>query len=491
MISALIQHYKSLSVQLKATLWFFVCSVLQRGISVITTPIFTRLLTTAEYGQFSVFNSWLSIIQIVVTLQLTSGVYTMGIVKFKDQEKVFTSSLQGLNLTLCMGWTVIYLLFRNFWNELFSLTTVQMLAMLVMIWTSSSFTFWMTTQRNLYRYHALVAVTLVISVCKPALGIFLVLHAEDKVTARILGLALVEVAGYTGFFVAQMIRGKTFFSGKFWKYAVLFNLPLLPHYLSNTILSSSDRIMIQNMVGVSEAGIYSLAYSISQIMLLVNDSLNKTMSPWLYQKVNEKDYKAMPRVVYPSLILIAAANLALIAIAPEAVAIFAPAEYSEAIYAIPPVAMSSFALYLYLCFAPLEFYFEKRIWTTIATLTSAVLNLVLNYIFIPLCGYQAAGYTTLVCYLVNALMHYFFMNHVCHTELNGVKPYDTRVLLVLTGGFMLLGFIYIPLYAHPILRYSYTIILLAILATQRKHFIFLFGNLMKKQPKTPAQEVRK
>ena len=234
------------------------------------------------------------------------------------------------------------------------------------------------------------------------------------------------------------------------------------------------------MVGVSEAGIYSLAYSISQIMLLVNDSLNKTMSPWLYHKIAEKDYKAMPRVVYPSLILIAAANLALIAIAPEAVAIFAPPEYSEAIYVIPPVAMSSFALYLYLCFAPLEFYFEKRIWTTIATLTSAVLNIILNYLFIPLYGYQAAGYTTLACYLVNALMHYFFMNQVCRTELNGVKPYDVRVLLALTVGFITLGFIYIPLYAHLVLRYVYTFILLIMLIIQRKRFMFLFNSLAKK-----------
>ena len=296
MIKKVLNKYNALSIQVKATIWFFVCSVLQRGISVITTPIFTRLLTTTEYGQFSVFNSWLSIIQIIVTLQLTAGVYTMGIVKFKEEEKVFTSSLQGLNLTLCVAWTGVYLLFHDFWNRLFSLTTVQMLAMMVMIWTSSSFTFWMTTQRNQFRYHKLVVVTLIVSIAKPALGIFLVLNAEDKVTARILGLALVEVIAYSGFFVAQMMRGKKFYSAKFWKYAVLFNIPLVPHYLSNSILGSSDRIMIQNMVGVSEAGIYSLAYSISQIMQLVNDSLNKTMSPWLYQKIREKNYKAMSKV---------------------------------------------------------------------------------------------------------------------------------------------------------------------------------------------------
>lgn len=245
MIKSLIGKYNALSVQLKATIWFFVCSVLQRGISVITTPIFTRLLSTEEYGQFSVFNSWLTIAQIVVTLQLAGGVYTMGIVKFKEEEKVFTSSLQGLNLVLCLAWTGMYWIFRDFWNQLFSLTTVQMLAMLLMIWSTAAFSFWMTTQRNQYRYHLLVAVTLAVSVAKPVIGILFVVNADDKVTARILGLALVEVIAYSGFFFMQVYRGKKFYSGKFWRYAIAFNLPLLPHYLSNAILGSSDRIMIQ------------------------------------------------------------------------------------------------------------------------------------------------------------------------------------------------------------------------------------------------------
>ena len=481
MIHQLVKKYNGLSLQIKATIWFFICSVLQRGISVITTPIFTRLLNTAEYGQFSVFNSWLSIIQIIVTFQLTSGVYTMGIVKFKEEEKVFTSSLQGLNLILCLTWTVIYIAFRGFWNRLFSLTTVQMLAMLLMIWSSTTFTFWMTTQRNQFRYHKLVLVTLLVSVAKPVVGILFVMNAQDKVTARILGLALVEVVAYSGFFVAQMLRGKKFYSGTYWKYAILFNIPLIPHYLSNSILGSSDRIMIQNMVGVSEAGIYSLAYSISQIMQLVNDSLNKTMSPWLYQKIREKDYKSMSKVVYPSLVLIAAANLALIAIAPEIVAIFAPPEYSEAIYVIPPVAMSLFATYLYLCFAPFEFYFEKRIWTTIGTLTSAVANIVLNYIFIQLCGYQAAGYTTLVCYLLNAVMHYFFMRKVCKVYLEDIRPYDPKALILIAAVFMGVGFLYIPLYSNMVARYSFTAVLLLALMMNRKKLISSISVLLGKK----------
>lgn len=480
MINKLKTKYNSLSVQVRATFWFFACSVLQRGISTITTPIFTRLLSTSEYGQFGVFNSWLTIVQIIVTFELTAGVYTMGIVKFKEEEKVFTSSLQGLNLVLCASWTVTYLVFKDFWNHLLSLTTVQMLAMLVMVWSTSAFHFWMTTQRNQFKYRGLVIVTLIVSLMKPFVGILFVLTAEDKVTARILGLALVEVVCYTGFFVSQMCRGKVFFSGKYWKYAIVFNLPLLPHYLSGTILSSADRIMIRDMVSDSAAGIYTLAYSIALIMNMVKDSLNKTISPFLYQRIRENDFKSMSKVIYPALLVIAAANLLLISFAPEIVKIFAPKEYMEAIYVIPPVAMSVYVQFLYLCFAPFEFYFEKRIWTTIGTFTSAGINLVLNYYFIRLYGYQAAGYTTLVCYSINSYMHYCFMRKVCRTYLSDIKPYDPKMLLGITLGFYALGFLYIPTYSNVIIRYALTVVLVIVLLLNRKHVMSIVNKLLKK-----------
>lgn len=404
----------------------------------------------------------------------------MGIVKFKDEEKVFTSSLQGLNLVLCVSWTVIYLLFHDFWNSLFSLTTVQMLAMLLMIWSSAAFNFWMTTQRNRFQYRALVTVTLIVSILKPVVGILLVIHSQDKVTARIVGLAVVEVICYTGFFFVQMREGKNFFSAKFWKYAILFNLPLLPHYLANTILSSSDRIMIQRIVGDSAAGIYGLAYSIALVMTMVNESLNKVMSPWLYQKVRDKDYSGMSKMVYPCLIMVALANLALIAVAPELVAIFAPSEYMEAIYVIPPVAMSALADYMYLCFAPFEFYFEKRSWTTISTLISAVINVILNIIFINLVGYQAAGYTTLFCTALKALFHYYCMRKVCKTYLDDLKPYNPKILLLISVVFVAAGFVYIPLYSNTILRYAVTVVLLLIVFLQRKKLVLVINMVFKK-----------
>ena len=110
---SLLKKYRSLPVQAKASIWFLICAFLQKGISVLTTPIFTRLLTAAEYGQFNVFNSWLSILQIFISLNLSFGVYAQGLVKFSEDRYVFSSSMQGLSSILSVFWTIIYILFHN------------------------------------------------------------------------------------------------------------------------------------------------------------------------------------------------------------------------------------------------------------------------------------------------------------------------------------------------------------------------------------------
>ena len=125
-----------------------------------------------------------------------------------------------------------------------SLSTVQGLAMLLMIWTSSIFSFWAAEQRVEYQYKKLVFLTLLVSLTKPIVGIIFVLSFDDKVTARILGLVAIEFVAYIWLFIAQMKRGKVFFSSKYWKYALGFNIPLIPHYLSQTVLNSSDRLEV-------------------------------------------------------------------------------------------------------------------------------------------------------------------------------------------------------------------------------------------------------
>lgn len=486
MLQKLSSWYRVLPIQVKASFWFLICSFLQKSISSITTPIFTRLLDTAEYGRFNVFNSWLSIVAIFVSMNLSAGVYAQGLIKFDTERNVFSSSLQGLTFSLTALWTAIYLLFRDFWNAAFSLTTVQMLAMLVMIWTSAVFGFWASEQRVKLSYVKLVAVTLFISLAKPVVGIVFVLHAKDKVTARILGLALVELIGYSGLFISQMARGKRFFSARFWKYALAFNIPLIPHYLSQIVLSSADRIMIERMIGESEAGIYSLAYSVSMIMTLFSTALGQTISPWMYQKIKDNRIEDISSVAYPSMIIIAGVNILLIMFAPEIVRIFAPSEYYDAIWVMPPVAMSVFFMYIYDLFAKFAFYYEKTGYIMLASVVGAALNVFLNWIFIKKYGYYAAGYTTLICYVAYSITHYIMMRIVCRKFIGKVRVYDLRVLLGISCGFLAVGFVGLILYHFTVLRYCFIGLFLLAGILNRKAIIKFVKEILKRRKPTNA-----
>lgn len=467
----LLNKYNAFPLQVKASFWFLICAFLQKGISFITTPIFTRLMSTAEYGQYNVFTSWMSILSVIVTLNLFSGVYTRGLVTFENKKKEFSSSFQGLTLTLVIIWTVIYWSFHSMWNKTFDLTTIQMLLMFLTIWCNAVFSFWSVEQRVDLKYKSLVIITVLSSLAKPIAGIIFVLYAEDKVTARILGVTLVEVVCYTGFFFLQLKRGKKFFSKTVWKHALSFNIPLIPHYLSSSVLNSADRIMIRSMVGESEAGIYSLAYSISMIMVMFNTALMQTIEPWMYKKIRDNEVEDISHVAYPSFILIAAVNLTLIAIAPEAVAFFAPEEYYEAIYVIPPIALSVFFMFSYTFFAVFEFYFQKTHFVAIATSAGAVLNIILNYIFINIFGYYAAGYTTLFCYIIYAAMHYIFMRKICREYLNGLHPYNIKNHLGIIVVFLGLGFYLLFTYSRIWLRYLLIAVLMMLLFVKRQTVI--------------------
>ena len=476
--------YQNMPVQIKAAFWFLVCSILQKGISVITTPIFTRLLSTSEYGQFSVFNSWMSIVTVIVTLNLSAGVYTQGLIKFDNDRPKFSSTLQGITLFMSIIWTGVYYVFRDFFNSAMSLTTAQMTAMMVIVWSSAAFGFWAAEQRVLYKYRLLVILTLIVSVLQPLLGILFIFHSEDKVMARIMGVLLSQIVIYVCCFVSQMARGKAFFSKKYWLYVLKFNLPLIPHYLSQTVLSSADRIMIEKMVGSGEAGIYGLAYSLAQIMLIVNAALVQTINPWYFEKLKKRDYSLIAPISYSCMIIIAVANIILIAFAPEAVAIFAPKEYYAAIWVVPPVAMSSIFFLEYDLFSKYEFYYEKTGFIMLASIIGAILNVVLNYIFIPLFGFLAAGYTTLFCYMLYAIGHYFFMKKISNDYLNGENPYSAKILITITISFIAVGFVFMATYEHFALRIILLVVSAAALIVERKKLISLANDILKIRGRT-------
>lgn len=479
MIKKVILKYKSLSIQVKASLWFLICAFLQKGIGFITTPIFTRLMNTAEYGEYNVFISWMGIIEVFVTLKISSGSYIQGLVKFEDKRKEYSSSLLGLTTVLITVWTVIYLFTSDFWNGLLKLNTTQMLLMMILLLMNATMSFWATQQRVDYKYIKLVIITIIGSVLTAVLGIIFVYGANDKSTARVLSTVVADVLVYGVLFFLIFYEGKKIYHKGFWKYILRLNIPLIPHYLAGNILNTADRIMIRDIVGESQAGIYSLAYSVSLIMTVFNQAIVQTLEPWIYKRIKMKEYSSLEKAINPFLVCVAGLNIILILFAPEAIRLFAPAEYYEAIYVVPPIAMGVFFQFMYTFFAPFEFYYEKTRYITIATFVGAVVNIGLNVIFINLFGYIAAGYTTLICYILFAAMHYMFMRKICKDSLNCITVYNKKKLVIVSLLFLGIGILILCTYQSTLLRYCVAVAFVFLMMIKKNELVSVFKSLMQ------------
>lgn len=479
-LKCLKQKYSSLSEPVKASIWYMVCNILNKGMALISTPIFTRILTEEQYGIFSIFRSWYSILIIFTSLNIFLGGYTNGLLIFKNDWKAFTSSLLSLTtfITCCFG--IIYCANSASISSFFELPEILMPAMFIELLFMPALEFWAAKERFDFKYQKYVIVSFTMTVCSLLGGVLAVLSMNYKVEAKVYSDAIVKGL-FCGFiFVILMKQGKKLYVKKYWIYALKFNIPLIPHYLSNYVLSQSDRIMIGKMIGTSQAAYYSVAYTISMMMNIIITAINNSLAPYIYKSIDAGKARVIKKTVTPIFVVVGCLSIMTMAFAPEVIYIFAGSNYSEAIYVIPPIAASVFYIFLYSMFSTVEYFYQKTVKIAVATCISAGLNLVLNYMFINLFGYHAAGYTTLICYILLAFTHFLFYKKILKKELPNVKNlYDMKIIILVSCVVIMMMFVMLAIYKFTIIRYSIILITMITLIIKRKTIVISIENFRK------------
>lgn len=474
----LINKYKEMSVPMKAAFWYTICNFINKGISLLSTPIFTRIMTEEQYGTFSIFQSWFNILIIFTSLNIYLSSYTKGLIVYEKEQKKFTSSMLSLTTLITLIFFVVYILNIDFWTKIFELSPNLMFAMFLELLFMPALEFWMGKERFDYNYRKVIAVSICMNIMCLGLSIVAVINTQNKIEARVFSDVFSKILFASVFFVIILSQGKKIFDKNYWKYALNFNIPLLPHYLSNYILNQSDRIMIGKMVGKVQAAYYSVAYTISTIMLLLVTAVNNALTPYIYKTIKDNKAEEIKSKINPIVILMAFLSIFIMALAPEIIRIFAGENYVDAMYVIPPIAASVYFIFIYSMFSTIEYYYQKTGLISIATSISAILNLLLNYFGIKIWGYYAAGYTTLICYLCLTVFHYIFYKKIIIKELPKIKEvYDIRVM-IFAGIFILAVMIVMALlYKNIFIRYIVVLLILAYAIIKRDKIKDILINL--------------
>ena len=446
------QLYTNMTLPVKASMWYLACSVLQKAIGFLTTPIFTRVMGTSDFGVVSMYNSWEAILTVLCTLYLYNGVYNNAMIEYKSDKDGFTSSMQTLTTILSLiVFSVLFVFYRQL-ADVIGLSKPIMLLMMIDIVFSAG----MSSIRNRYeyKYKSVAVFTILSSLLMPILSVILVLNSEEhKAEARIIGTVVTHVIVYGIVYFLNLTRGKKAVDLKYWKYGIEFNLPLIPHYLSSTIMTQSDRVLINTLCGSSAAGIYSISTNVTSIMNIVTVSINQAVTPWIYEMLEAKKMREIGKNVYKIVSLVGVGFVLTSFIVPEVIGVLAPSEYQSAIWATPPLLIGMFMYFIYCNFGNVEIYFHKQNAMLFSSVTVAAINIILDYILIQKYGYIAASYATMVSYYIYAGLHYMFMSRVCK-EKKVENPFNASVIIVMTIVFSVLIMCPALLYRVVLLRYS-------------------------------------
>ena len=460
--------WSKMSVAKKASIALVFAKFCQKGIAMVSTPVFTRIMEPEQYGIITNFTSWQNIIVIIATLNLSQGVFNNGMLEFeKDRDRFTTSVLFLANFCtiVCFG---LYLFFVKFLKPYIGLSDAFMLLMFIYMLVFPAYSYWSCRQRFEFKYKVLTILTIGITLLQMVFGIFFVLWAdmENQAFAKVFATEIVTIIVGMVIYVITLCRTGFGIKYKYVKYAFKFNIFLVPHFLAMNVLASGDKVMITNMVGKAQTAIYGVSYTAASTILIFWQAIEASWTPWLYEHLKDNNKEPVKERANQIITMFAVISVLCMLFAPEVMMILASGVYMEGIYVVPSVTAGVYFMAVYALYMRVEYYSKKTGATMVGSVAVAVANVVLNYIFIQLYGYRAAGYTTLVCYIFLYLFHFWY------TRFIGMKNiYNDKYIAILSGIMILITFFINLTYQSIMLRYGLITVLAVLLVIFRKQVI--------------------
>lgn len=392
---------------LNAAVWYIISNFISKSLLYICTPLYTRLLTTAEYGQYSNFLSWQNILVTLLTFDLSAaigiGYYDLENDRefdgFINTVTIFSYLIPGL---FCM----VIFIFHDYFSNIFLIGEEYLAILLIYITCNNTINIFQAEQRVRLKYKLSTVMTLGISILTVTSTLVFVSAFKNTLRGVLLGGTLVNIIVSFILSVRIWIRNRAI-EWKYLKYALRVAVPLIPHVLAGAILGSSDKVMITKYCGEEMTALYSLAYTISMIITMVSSSINKAWSPWFFDRLKYNKKDQIKKVSNIIVLAVATLSFSTCLLAPEVLLIIGGKSYISSSVIMPPVINACFFNCVCTFYINIEFYNKKTVGISIATVISAGLNILLNYIFIRKFGYIAAAYTTLISSVISLLFHMY------------------------------------------------------------------------------------
>lgn len=479
------KKHESLTVPARASVGFTLVGAVAKLLSVMTTPLFTRLLTAEEYGLYSLYTTWLGIFSVIFTLGIGSAVLYRGMQKFPaERDGILTSALLISHLSLLL-FLLVYLFLRKSIEPFLGLSFELTLFLFMQAAQDLSLSLHMARCRFLYRPLSYAVPRLARDLIVIAISLFLLTYTRHPETARIRALLFGTLALSLPLTLRLLLRGQRQCKKTHFCFLFSLALPLFPHAAAEVLLAEGGRAVIGRTLGKTALAHYGIAASLGGALSLLTVGINSALHPWIMRKAASGEKEKLLSLAELIALLLTVMTAALLLLAPELLGILAPASYRGAIAAVLPIAVSVLPHFLSGMLTSTLVALDKARVITRTTLAAAVLSLTLDALLVPAFGIVASAYITLGTSLFLLLLRFLSVR-----RLLGALPHARRIFFLLASDLLLLPLLS-ALLPHLSLRLALLLPLLLLLLPIGKRALPLLSESVPAPTKKEAPTERK
>ncbi len=388
----------------RSAVWYTAAVFFTKGLGFITIPLFTRIMTRGEFGLFNNFAAWQIILVAICGLESYATLNRARLDYGEKELQEYQFTLLSTSMVLTMMLVILLGVAPAVPEAVTELDRRYLWAMVIYLLLFPAFSMFQALQRTQYRYKLSAGLTFASSLVAIILAVGLVLWLPDALLGRILGQ-------YVPFMVLGLIfylwyaRTGGRFRLRYLRYALPLCGPLVVSALGSQLLLLGCRIVTQHLCGADEVAFLSLATTLANIVLILTGALGSAWAPYLFDCLEEKEYKRIFHtfglLVWGTAILTVAVSL----LAPELILVLGGSEYAPTLWLAPGFLVSCLFSMIATQYVTFETYHKDVRAGGVATLAMGVANLFLCVAGIRFFGFESVGYVNVASNIVLIAIH--------------------------------------------------------------------------------------
>jgi len=386
--------------------YLIVTNVVVVVLTLVQYPILTKALGPEQYGIWALINTTISLISPFALLSFSDAIIQF-LAGEKDNHKIrddylsaltvvfFLSTIFSLILFLCSNLFATYIL-----KDLGATIYIQLSSTLIML--SSTFQMFLSYFRrgkNIGTFSVFVLGSNLLSVCLIVAALLLGYNLLGVIISTIISASIINLIAVIVIFKQIKFSRPRFRNIKSY---LKWGIPLTPGAAIIWIISTGDRYVVNYFLGPAAAGIYNAAYGIGFYASFAIYPLGLVLYPYLSNAYSEGDTSKCKVYLehsfkYLMMITIAAA-VGLSVLARPLLLRFTTAEFISGTPIVSYTALSGIFFCFYQFFSYIIYLVGKTRLTIKFLSIAAVLNIILNFIFVPQLGIVGAGLASFIAY---------------------------------------------------------------------------------------------